>query len=175
MQLVKEGSIDTKVKDNKKEIDQAISGQYDNKDTVIEITPTEYGSENKPIGTDGAYEHQYGQEHLGLKVDYSKLWEHMGQKKEPAQNTEETSEKPEQVEERKGDMEIIEMMETMDEIYVESAIPSGGSHVDYESKEGLDYALQTSPHKLVWFKFWEESSPWRDRNRLNVSKHNHVI
>lgn len=169
------GSIDDKVDyktSAKTEIDKAISKQYDNRIT-FEIKPAIYGSEKKPIGTDGAYEHQYAKDQ-GLKVDYSKLWEHMGQKKEFKQDTEKIQEKPTQVEERRGELEVKEMMETMDEMYVESSIRSGGSHVSYDRKEGMDYALQTSPHKLVWFKFWEQSSPYRTSN-TNFSVHNLLL
>lgn len=164
--------LEKKVTDSKKEISKAIKGQYADPGRTVEIK-REKGSiylGDKPIGTDGANEHDYAQE-KGIKVDYSKLFKDLGSGVKKTNETEETQVQEQQKEERPGEMKIMEMMETMDEMYIESAIPSGGNHVDYQKKEGLDYALQTSPHKMVWFKFWEESSSVRTKN-TNFSLNN---
>ena len=135
MQLIREGSIDNKVKDSKAEIDKAISGQYDNRVTFEIKKPDEYGIEKK-IGTDSACEHQYGQEHLGLKVDYSKIWEHMGNAALKGDGQESHAQKERT--EKKGEMEYSEAEDSVQRTQ-QKVILKSSENMAVEEKERFSY------------------------------------
>lgn len=151
-------SIDTVVEKNKniKEISSAIAGQYDSRPIEIKRTPSGIYNNPKPAGTDGAYEHQYHQEQ-GIKVDYSKLWEHLGAKKSQAQQAEEIVHR-QQTQERKGEMQITEMTDFVEGYMIKTLFQSG-DRVDYEDKERFVYKAMF-PEGKVWLFYKQRDSVW---------------
>lgn len=161
-------SLEKKVESSKSEISKAIQGQYENR--VIEIKKekdTVYFGD-KPIGTDGANEHDYAREQ-GIKLDYSKLWGHMGAQKEQKQGDGQEGERLQQKEERKGEMEVKEIMEFVDNTFTEEMMRAG-NRTSYEDKERFYKAIMF-PEGGVWFRYQEATSSFRHRN-TNFSLHN---
>jgi len=151
-------SLDTVVEKEKKsrdEIFSAIKGQYENRPIEIKKSPDVYGSQ-KPVGTDGAYEHQYHKEQ-SVKVDYSKLWEHMGAQKNHSQG-EATAAQEKKTEERKGEMQIAEMTDFVEDYMIKTLFQSG-DRVDYEDKERFVYKAMF-PEGKVWLLYKQRDSVW---------------
>ncbi len=166
--MSKGGTIDSIVEKEKglKEISKAVSKQYENR--PIELKKEPVYTEGKKIGTDGANEHDYAQE-KGIEVDYSKLFEHMGVKKEQKYGEGGEAEKAQQVEERKGEMQPREIMEFVDDTFTEEMMRAG-NRTNYEDKERFYRAIVFSENS-VWFKYQESSSGFRHRN-TNFSLNN---
>ncbi len=155
-------TLEKKVKDSKTEISQAIEGQYADPGRTVEIK-REKGSiylGDKLIGTDGANEHDYAQEQ-GIKLDYSKLFEGLGSGVK--KNVEEEAQVKElQQEERKGEMEVREIIKFVDDTFAEEMMRAG-NRTNYEDKERFYRAIMF-PEGGVWFRYQEATSALRHRN-----------
>ncbi len=161
-------ALEKKVTDSKKEISQAIQGQYADPGRTVEIK-REKGSiylGDKPIGTDGAYEDFHLKE-KGIKLDYSKLFEHMGVKKDPKHETEESQTREQQKEERKGAMQPKEITKFVDETFMEEMMRMG-NRTSYEDKERFYRAIMFS-EEGVWFRFRLASAPVRGDCNFSLS------
>lgn len=161
---MKEGGLETAVKKDAKglkEINSAISKQYENK--PIELKREPVYTENVK-GSDGAYEHEHLKE---TKVDYSKLFEHMGKQQEKDYQ-QEAAQEQKKVEERKAEMQVKEFREFFDD-YVSKSFFQSVERTSPEDSERFSMAMMF-PEGKIWFDYEQATAMIRTKD-INISKY----